>query len=215
MITCMSVRNHEGKYNLLRGQQFAPMSLFDDPLETPISISSDYVGPSPDFNHVYLPSISPVSLVAGNQFVVNSPEAFVLFVPKMAELTYHQAFMPTHDSHSVVLPKEVGKAYTIVLGTVIVGLNKIGPTTVFGAQDFFNVMCFFDQSGLTITEMNRIAFVVIQHMRCMLPELVPKLRSGSSNITFKSLLMFESNDRIFRRMGEPPSAKKQRTDAAK
>ena len=215
MISCMSVRNHEGRYNHLRGLQFAPMSLYDDPFKTPISFGPDSVGPSPEFNHIHLPSVNPVSLLTGNQLVLNSPDAFVLFVPKTAELTYHQAFFPTHDSHSVVLPRQVGKAHAIAPGTVIVGLNKISQTTVFGARDFFNVVCFFHQNGLTLTEVNRIGLLVIQHMRCVLPELVPKLRSGSGNITFKGPLTFTPTDKIFRIMGapEPPPVKKQRTDA--
>jgi hypothetical protein len=211
MIHCMSVRNHEGKFTHLKGLQFAPMSLYEEPFKTPISFSSENEAPSPEFNHILTPSVSSVSLLTGNQFVVNSPEAFLLFFPKIKELTYKQAFLPTEDSHSVVMTKQ-HKAYTITLGTVIVGLNK--PTGSI-AQDFSNTVCFFYNGGFNMMDINRIALFVIHHMRSILPGLLPKVKSGSTTAAFKPTMTFPPADLMSRVMltGSPePPVKRQKTE---
>ena len=219
MRTCMSVRNHESQYTHLGGLQFAPMTLYDEPFKSPISFSSEPGGPSPAFSrHIYMPSLGPtVSLLIGHELVVNSSERFLLFTPKLPELTFKQTFFPTDESHSVVVLKQVGKAHKLQLGSMLVGLNP--PTTamdtsVFKPQDFSTVNCFYYQQGFTLTQLNRIGFLVIQHMRRTLPSLMPQVRaaqlSSSSSIgaivSFKATMTFPPTEIMSRIMGPSSSA---------
>jgi hypothetical protein len=218
MAACMAVRNHESQYTQLRGMHFAPMSLYGEAFQTPISFSSDAEGPAPAFYHIHMPALGPVvSLLVGRQFVVNSPEHFLLFVPKPStELTYKQAFFPTDETHTLVVPKQVGKAHTVSLGAVLVGLNvpRLGGEP-FKPQDFSTVVCFYREEKTTfnLMHLNRVGFFVIQHMRRILPGLVAQLRSGVVSPAFKATMSFgptENISRVMLPLSPPPAAKRPR-----
>jgi hypothetical protein len=220
MLTCLSVRNHEGRYTHLPGMQFAPMSLYEEPFKTPISFSADSSGPSKTFRHIYMPAARPVSLLVGHELVVNTPDVFLLFVPKLPELTYQQVFMPSDASHSAVLVSRTGQAHPVAMGTVLVGLNARTPGdhAAFSAQDFGSVVCFYYQERISVLSINRIGLFIIQHMRSILPELVPRLRAGSGDapLRFRSGLNAAVSDKLSQIMrlpvetAEAPPVKKQK-----
>ena len=142
------------------------MSVFYDPYSIPISFSSEHMGPSKDFYHIHVPTADNVSLFVSTQLVLNSPEAFLLFVPK-SELTFEQAFFPSDLTHSVVIPKRKGGAHKILLGTILVGLKKpYNSKQQFTPADFSNVVCFYNsENGPTLNQMNGIALNIIKNMR--------------------------------------------------
>ena len=220
MLTCMSVRNHEGRYTHLKGLQFAPMSLYEDPFQTPMSFSAEADGPSKAFQHIHMPAARPVSLLVGNELVVNTPDVFLLFVPKRSELTYREVFLPSDESHTAVLVRTAGQAHPIAMGTLIVGPNARTTGDGFAAQDFFNVVCFYCQERINLLSINRIALFIIHHMRSLLPELVPRLRAGVDGpLAFKSGLNLVVSDKLSQRMPPPlleapPQANKRPKNAA-